>query len=168
MDSSLRLPDLGEGVAEAEIERWLVSEGDAVSEDDPLVEVVTDKATVEIPSPYAGTVTRIHAQAGDVVTVGAVLVTIGDASADRSRAAASSGARQGRSEADADEAASFDAQKRRLQDEPEPEAQSDEAPASQTRPEARAMPPVRRLARAHGVDITLVEGSGPKGRILRA
>src|SRR5918999_4312344 len=77
MDSSLRLPDLGEGVAEAEIGRWLVSEGDTVSEDDALVEVVTDKATVEIPSPYAGTVARIHAGAGEVVPVGTALVTIG-------------------------------------------------------------------------------------------
>jgi pyruvate/2-oxoglutarate dehydrogenase complex dihydrolipoamide acyltransferase (E2) component len=71
-----KLPDLGEGVAEAEIERWLVREGDEVAEDDPLVEVITDKATVEIPSPWAGAVAHIHVPAGEVVPVGTVLVTI--------------------------------------------------------------------------------------------
>ena len=75
------LPDLGEGVTEAEVERWLVKEGDDVKEDDPLVEVITDKATAEIPSPYAGIVTRIHVGEGDVAPVGAVLITIGDGKA---------------------------------------------------------------------------------------
>ena len=73
-----RLPDLGEGVAEAEIDRWLVKEGDEVAEDEPLVEVITDKATVEIPSPFAGAVKRILVAAGEVVPVGTPLVTIGE------------------------------------------------------------------------------------------
>ncbi|MDQ3660738.1 MAG: 2-oxo acid dehydrogenase subunit E2 [Actinomycetota bacterium] len=73
-----RLPDLGEGVTEAEVERWLVKEGDDVKEDDPLVEVITDKATAEIPSPYEGAVSRIHVGEGEVVAVGTVLVTIGE------------------------------------------------------------------------------------------
>jgi pyruvate dehydrogenase E2 component (dihydrolipoamide acetyltransferase) len=76
--ADFKLPDLGEGVTEAEIERWLVAEGDEVADDDPLVEVITDKATVEIPSPFSGLVTRIHVDAGEVVPVGTVLVTIGD------------------------------------------------------------------------------------------
>ena len=71
-----KLPDLGEGVTEAEIDRWLVKEGDVIAEDDPLVEVITDKATAEIPSPYEGTVTKIHVEAGAVVPVGTVLITI--------------------------------------------------------------------------------------------
>jgi pyruvate/2-oxoglutarate dehydrogenase complex dihydrolipoamide acyltransferase (E2) component len=75
--ADFKLPDLGEGVTEAEIERWLVEEGDHVTEDEPLVEVITDKATVEIPSPFSGAVARIHVQAGEVVPVGTVLVTIG-------------------------------------------------------------------------------------------
>ena len=73
-----KLPDLGEGVTEAEIDRWLVKEGQEVNEDDPLVEVITDKATAEIPSPYSGKVARLHVKEGDIVPVGTVLVTIGD------------------------------------------------------------------------------------------
>jgi pyruvate dehydrogenase E2 component (dihydrolipoamide acetyltransferase) len=78
-----KLPDLGEGVTEAEIDKWLVKEGDVVEEDDLLVEVITDKATAEIPSPFAGTVSRIYASEGDVVPVGTVLITIGDGSDER-------------------------------------------------------------------------------------
>ena len=77
-----KLPDLGEGVTEAEIDRWLVQEGQEVNEDDPLVEVITDKATAEIPSPYSGKVARLHVKEGDIVPVGTVLVTIGEAPPD--------------------------------------------------------------------------------------
>jgi 2-oxoisovalerate dehydrogenase E2 component (dihydrolipoyl transacylase) len=72
-----KLPDLGEGLTEGEIARWLVSEGQEVAEDDPLVEIQTDKTTVEIPSPAAGKVTRILVDEGKVVPVGTVLVVIG-------------------------------------------------------------------------------------------
>jgi pyruvate/2-oxoglutarate dehydrogenase complex dihydrolipoamide acyltransferase (E2) component len=72
-----KLPDLGEGLTEGEVARWLVAEGDEVAEDDPLVEIQTDKTTVEIPSPAAGPVTRILVAAGEVVPVGTVLVVIG-------------------------------------------------------------------------------------------
>ena len=77
MAYELKLPDLGEGLTEGEIARWLVSEGQDVAEDDPLVEIQTDKTTVEIPSPAAGTVTRILVEEGKVVPVGTVLVVIG-------------------------------------------------------------------------------------------
>jgi pyruvate dehydrogenase E2 component (dihydrolipoamide acetyltransferase) len=73
-----KLPDLGEGLTEGEIARWLVQEGQEIVEDDPLVEIQTDKTTVEIPSPAAGKVTRILVAAGDVVPVGTVLVVIGE------------------------------------------------------------------------------------------
>jgi pyruvate dehydrogenase E2 component (dihydrolipoamide acetyltransferase) len=73
-----RLPDLGEGLTEGEIARWLVQEGQEVAEDEPLVEIATDKTTVEIPSPAAGTVARILVGEGEVVPVGTVLVVIGD------------------------------------------------------------------------------------------
>jgi pyruvate dehydrogenase E2 component (dihydrolipoamide acetyltransferase) len=73
----LKLPDLGEGLTEGEIGRWLVSEGQEVAEDDPLVEIQTDKTTVEIPSPAAGKVTQILVEEGKVVPVGTVLVVIG-------------------------------------------------------------------------------------------
>src|SRR5439155_5566526 len=72
-----KLPDLGEGLTEGEISRWLVSEGQEIAEDDPLVEIQTDKTTVEIPSPAAGTVSRILVEEGKVVPVGTVLVVIG-------------------------------------------------------------------------------------------
>jgi pyruvate/2-oxoglutarate dehydrogenase complex dihydrolipoamide acyltransferase (E2) component len=72
-----KLPDLGEGLTEGEISRWLVSEGQEVAEDEPLVEIQTDKTTVEIPSPAAGKVTRILVEEGKVVPVGTVLVVIG-------------------------------------------------------------------------------------------
>src|SRR5690242_20929222 len=75
---TFRLPDLGEGVAEGEIARWLVEVGQEVAEDDPLVEIETDKTTVEIPSPVAGPVTQILVDAGSVVPVGTALVVIGD------------------------------------------------------------------------------------------
>jgi pyruvate/2-oxoglutarate dehydrogenase complex dihydrolipoamide acyltransferase (E2) component len=72
-----KLPDLGEGLTEGEIARWLVQEGQEIAEDDPLVEIQTDKTTVEIPSPAAGLVARILVQEGEVVPVGTVLVVIG-------------------------------------------------------------------------------------------
>jgi pyruvate dehydrogenase E2 component (dihydrolipoamide acetyltransferase) len=72
-----KLPDLGEGLTEGEVARWLVAEGQEIAEDDPLVEIQTDKTTVEIPSPAAGTVTSILVEEGKVVPVGTVLVVIG-------------------------------------------------------------------------------------------
>ena len=77
MAYEFKLPDLGEGLTEGEIARWLVSEGQDVAEDDPLVEIATDKTTVEIPSPASGTVSQILVAEGEVVPVGTVLVVIG-------------------------------------------------------------------------------------------
>src|SRR3954449_12015253 len=73
----VRLPDLGEGLTEGEVARWLVSEGQEIGEDDPLVEIQTDKTTVEIPSPASGKVSRIMVAEGETVPVGTVLVVIG-------------------------------------------------------------------------------------------
>src|SRR6185437_7178650 len=72
-----KLPDLGEGLTEGEIARWLVREGEEIAEDDPLVEIATDKTTVEIPSPAGGVVSQILVREGEVVPVGTVLVVIG-------------------------------------------------------------------------------------------
>ena len=77
MAYEFKLPDLGEGLTEGEVARWLVSEGDEVAEDQPLVEIQTDKTTVEIPSPAAGKVASILVEEGKVVAVGTVLVVIG-------------------------------------------------------------------------------------------
>src|SRR5688572_5336312 len=79
MASAFKLPDLGEGLTEGEVARWLVSEGQEIAEDDPLVEIQTDKATVEIPSPYAGTVLQILVAEGEIAPVGTELVVIGHA-----------------------------------------------------------------------------------------
>jgi pyruvate dehydrogenase E2 component (dihydrolipoamide acetyltransferase) len=78
MANAFRLPDLGEGLTEGEVARWLVSEGQEIREDDPLVEIQTDKATVDIPSPYEGTVLSILVAEGEVVPVGTELVLIGE------------------------------------------------------------------------------------------
>ena len=78
MAYEFKLPDLGEGLTEGEVARWLVSEGDEVAEDQPLVEIQTDKTTVEIPSPAAGKVAQILVEEGKVVPVGTILVVIGE------------------------------------------------------------------------------------------
>jgi pyruvate dehydrogenase E2 component (dihydrolipoamide acetyltransferase) len=156
-----KLPDLGEGVSEAEIDRWLVKEGDEIAEDDLIVEVITDKATAEIPSPFAGKVERIHVKAGDVVPVGTVLITIGDGAA-----------------TPADRPAATPTEPRVPPGPPPPPGTGPElavASAAGTAVESleqeravKAMPPVRKLARELGVDISQVHGSGPGGRIERA
>jgi pyruvate/2-oxoglutarate dehydrogenase complex dihydrolipoamide acyltransferase (E2) component len=135
-----KLPDLGEGVTEAEIDRWLVKEGQEVAEDELLVEVITDKATAEIPSPFAGVVSRLHVKEGDVVPVGTVLITIGEGGGDHP------GERVETLEAD---------------------APVESAPGGDTGEAVKAMPPVRKLARELGVDLTQVAGSGPGDRITR-
>src|SRR5256885_14193659 len=71
-----RLPDIGEGIAEGEVVRWLVKEGDVLQEDQPMVEIMTDKATVEIPTPRAGRVAKLMFAEGQVCPVGKVLITI--------------------------------------------------------------------------------------------
>jgi pyruvate/2-oxoglutarate dehydrogenase complex dihydrolipoamide acyltransferase (E2) component len=133
-----KLPDLGEGLTEGEVARWLVAEGDVVSEDDPLVEIQTDKATVEVPSPYAGTVLRILVAEGEVAPVGAVLVVVGDAG----EVVPEAGGEQ--------EAA-------RTVDRPPAGATSDGRVA--------ATPLVRKIAGDLGVDLGSVTGSGPQGRV---
>jgi pyruvate dehydrogenase E2 component (dihydrolipoamide acetyltransferase) len=149
------LPDLGEGLTEAEIRQVLVREGDVVREDAPLLEVETDKATVEIPSPMAGRVERIHVQPGQTVKVGQVLVEFGDA-----------GAPAGKQAADTLDPA------RTLAPEPKTviadgrarQAPAAEAPARREGP-VPATPSTRRLARELGVDLQAVRGSGPGGRV---
>ena len=160
-----KLPDLGEGVTEAEIDRWLVKEGDTVVEDDSLVELITDKATAEIPSPYAGTVTKIHHQAGEVVPVGSILITIGDAGAVPAPPAAPTQAKK---------TAPSEVQKAAeqvLQEvaavEPVRSGNGSRSPRRPAERKVKAMPPVRKLARDLGVDIQVLAGSGPGGRVLR-
>ena len=145
MAYEFKLPDLGEGLTEGEIARWLVEEGEEIAEDDPLLEVQTDKATVEIPSPAGGVVSRILVQEGDVVPVGTVLVVIGD------------GAEPVREEP---------AQPRA--DPAEPAASPGQSPSRVQTGRVRATPLVRRLAQELGVALQSVEGTGPQGRVTEA
>jgi pyruvate dehydrogenase E2 component (dihydrolipoyllysine-residue acetyltransferase) len=136
------LPDLGEGLIEAEIRVVLVREGDVVKEDSPLLEVETDKAQVEIPSPFAGRVEKIHVAPGQTVKVGQPLVSFADGGgvAPPTRSAPAAVARA------------------------EPAAEPAMAPRTDGGPVAAA-PSTRRLARELGVNLQAVRGSGPGGRI---
>jgi pyruvate dehydrogenase E2 component (dihydrolipoyllysine-residue acetyltransferase) len=136
-----KLPDLGEGLTEGEIARWLVSEGQEIAEDEPLVEIQTDKTTVEIPSPAAGVVARILAAEGDVVPVGQVIVVIGG---DGAVAPA-----QGTAAA-----------------EPEPRPTPSVSGSQPQSPgKVRATPLVRRVAQELGVNLESLQGTGPQGRV---
>jgi len=140
MAYEFKLPDLGEGLTEGEVARWLVQEGQEIAEDDPLVEVQTDKATVEIPSPASGKVARILVAEGEVVAVGTVLVVIGDDDG--------AGPARGAPEV----------KKLGL-------AEAPPAPARPKGAPVRATPLVRRIAAELGVDLAGVAGSGPQGRV---
>jgi pyruvate dehydrogenase E2 component (dihydrolipoamide acetyltransferase) len=168
------LPDLGEGLTEAEIVKVLVREGDVIAEDTPLLEVETDKATVEIPSPMSGRVDKIHVEPQQTVKVGQVLVTFADAGA---TAASKPSGKQAADTLDPTRSLA-----------PEPQTTVQNARARQVAPArpageavaARptlaeaptrsgpvpATPSTRRLARELGVDLRTVRGPGPGGRVL--
>ena len=135
-----KLPDLGEGLTEGEIARWLVAEGQEIAEDDPLVEIQTDKTTVEIPSPAAGTVTSILVAEGEVVPVGTVLVVIGTDGGGTPAVAPKPESR------------------------PERELVLEQHKLPTDR--VQATPLVRRLAAELGVELRSLSGTGPNGRIV--
>jgi len=151
---TFNLPDLGEGLTEAEIVAVLVHEGDVIREDAPLLEVETDKAQVEIPSPMGGRVEKIHVEPGQTVKVGAPLVTFGDGAVEPAATAAPS-----RSTAAAPAAAA----PTRAPAAPPPAVA---APAVRADGPAAATPATRRLARELSVDLKAVRGTGPGGRVL--
>lgn len=152
----IRVPDIGEGIAETEIAEWLVAPGDLVAEDQPLVAVMTDKATVEIPSPVAGRVLALAAAAGATLAVGAELVRLEVAGAGNPAGAVPTE----EPSAPAPAAPSAPA----VAPPPAPVG----APVASA-PDARplAAPSVRALARERGIDLRHVPGTGPQGRILR-
>ncbi|WP_424013936.1 2-oxo acid dehydrogenase subunit E2 [Halorubrum xinjiangense] len=161
-----KLPDVGEGVAEGELVSWLVAPGDRVEEDQPVAEVETDKALVEVPSSYDGTVEELFVEEGEMVPVGDVIISFRvDEDGDAGAAADDSGTD---TESASDSAAG---------DEPEPEpgATADEGDAESVESEPDtpagrtfAPPSARRLARELGVDVAAVDGSGPGGRVSEA
>ena len=148
-----KLPDLGEGTVEAEIVEWYVKPGDVVEEEDLMVDVMTDKANVEIPAPVSGTVARTSGEPGDMVAVGAELIAF---------------------EMDGEgigEAAELVPREKVAHD--EAAAQADpigvprEASLEPATEKIAASPAIRRRAMEAGVDLAAVPGSGPRGRILR-
>ena len=151
MPIELKLPDVGEGIAEGEVVRWLVDEGAQVKEDDPLVEILTDKANVEIPSPVAGIVVKILAQPGQIVKVGEPLALIEPAA--------------GQAAATHHATASSDLPTTTSRDAMEPEQGSSPKRADVPGGDVLATPVVRKLAKDLGVELGKVPGSGPGGRI---
>jgi len=162
-----RLPDLGEGIHEGQVVRVLVKEGDRVEEYQPLFEVETDKAAVEIPSPKAGLIARLYVEPGQIVRVGDVMVVIDETPTGAAASAAARGAaRAGAPAAPAVEAAAQPVGERRPQKPAGAAALARVGPTRRDGPVAAA-PAVRRLARELGVDLNQVPGSGPGGRVLR-
>ena len=144
MPHRFHLPDIGEGLEDAEVVEWLVAPGEVVVRDQPLVEVLTDKASSELPSPVAGTILRLGASEGERIRVGALLIEIDDGSVDGATGA--------------------------LDPEMPPvdEGVATADPPTPDRPttgRAKAAPATRRLAIESGVDLATVTGSGPGGRI---
>ena len=141
MPYQFRLPDIGEGIVEGEVVRWLVRIGDEIEEDQPMVEVMTDKATVEIPSPVKGRVVKQGGNEGDVVQVGSVLVVI----------------ETGKDEAESPPVHTA------------PHTPTRRPPVRRRRKTARvlATPAIRRLAKQMKIDLEGVKGTGPGGRITR-
>jgi pyruvate dehydrogenase E2 component (dihydrolipoamide acetyltransferase) len=155
MATEFLLPDIGEGLAEAEIVRWLVAEGDTVVIDQPIVEIETDKALMEIPTPYAGIVVSHGAPEGTVLDVGQVLVTI----------QTDSEPVEGATQLDVPEPApivgtiSSDAVELTPRDAPHVRVAASSG--------IEALPIVRKLADELGVDLSSVKGTGADGRITR-
>ncbi|KAB2374840.1 dihydrolipoamide acetyltransferase family protein [Actinomadura montaniterrae] len=171
-----RLPDLGEGLTEAEVLEWKVAVGDTVEVDQVVVEVETAKAAVEVPVPFAGTVLKLHAGPGAVLGVGEPLIEVGDAGA--ASASEDPAAARYREEEQAGSGnvligygtgGASGTSRRRGRTRPAEKAAGDAVTAA-ARPKLapRVISPlVRRIAREHGVDIAAVTPTGPRGVILR-
>ncbi|WP_163992981.1 dihydrolipoamide acetyltransferase family protein [Pyxidicoccus caerfyrddinensis] len=145
-----KLPDLGEGVMEGELVKWHVKEGDPVKEDQVLAEVMTDKATVTVPTPKAGRVVKTHGKEGDMAKVHQLLVTLEIEGAAPAQAAGHGAAAPAPAAATAAPVAAATAA----------------APAPTTK--VLATPVTRRMAREHGLDLATIAGSGPQGRVTKA
>jgi 2-oxoisovalerate dehydrogenase E2 component (dihydrolipoyl transacylase) len=163
---AFKMPDIGEGVVEGEVVEWMVAVGDTVKEDDPILSVMTDKATVEIPSPVDGTVTKVVGEAGDILPVGVVCIEFevdgaGNASASEEAPAKKAAPEPKKEAAPAPAAPSTPA--------PAPAAAPAAAPVARAPgTKALASPAVRQRAREANISLDHVAGSGPGGRISHA
>ncbi|GAA4477050.1 dihydrolipoamide acetyltransferase family protein [Enteractinococcus fodinae] len=183
------LPDLGEGLTEAELVNWLVAEGDEIVVDQAVAEVETAKALVEVPSPYGGTVLTLHGQPGDTLIVGSPLITIGDPADEASQPSEQAGALDYREEERAGITAAEEpadgasgnvligygttggTSSRRTRTSKRLATASQNGskqPTPSTTAPRVISPLVRQLAKRHGIDIGQLTGSGPQGIILRA
>lgn len=160
-----RLPDLGEGVHEGQIVNVLVKEGESIQEFAPMLEVETDKAAVEIPSPRTGRVAKINVQPGQQVKVGDVMLVIEEAAGATASAPAPAAPAPAAAPARASAPSPAAAAPRAASPAAPPAAPA--APAARRDGPVPAAPVVRKLAREKGIDINLVPGSGPNGRITR-
>ncbi len=151
MALKFKLPDIGEGIAEGEIVQWLVKAGDTVAEDQPLVEVMTDKVTAEIPSPVSGVIKETFGAAGEVIKVGAVIAVIETADA-------APAAKETKQTVEAAAPALTNGSSKATPPRPAIAPQ-------RTGGKVLAAPATRKLARELGVDLALISGSGPRGRV---
>ena len=164
---AFKLPDIGEGVVEGEVVEWMVSVGDTVKEDDPILSVMTDKATVEIPSPVDGKVTTIIGEPGDIIPVGEVCIEFEVDGAGNASASTEETETKPEPIAEPEPAKEVPKPKPVVEQTPEPVASS--APVARAAgTKALASPAVRQRAREANIDLQIVAGSGPGGRISHA
>lgn len=173
----LKLPELGEGVHEGELISWKVKVGDTVKDDQPICEIMTDKATVELPSPFHGKVTALNAKEGEVVHVNQVILTYEGAAASATKgagapAASAAAPAPAAAKAPASSAASSVAtvasRGGSASAAPEPSGEGLRSSAMSAAPaHVLAAPSTRRYAREQGVELATVSGSGPHGRVMR-
>ena len=159
----VKLPDVGEGIAEAELVEWHVAVGDVITEDQPIADVMTDKATVELPSPVGGTIAKLGAEAGDVVAIGSDLVWIdtdGDtvATAPAIEPVNEQASEQPQVEAPHPPGATATGE--------QPQRDAPPAAPRERAGDALAAPAVRRRAADLGIELASLAGTGPDGRIV--
>ncbi|CAM2839733.1 MULTISPECIES: dihydrolipoamide acetyltransferase family protein [Staphylococcus] len=151
----IKMPKLGESVHEGTIEQWLVNEGDQIEEYDPLCEVITDKVTAEVPSSYTGTITKIIAQAGETIEVGAVICEMEVANHDADSSVSTSSEQQ---EASGTTEAVHA---------PQSVTSNQDKAGTKVKNNGRFSPVVFRLASEHNIDLANVEGTGFEGRVTK-
>ena len=166
---TMKLPDVGEGVAEAELVEWLVAVGDEVTADSPIAEVLTDKATVEISAPVAGTVSALHGEPGDVLAVGSDFVEIEttDGATAPEPSPAEPSPKPSPEPPPEPSIAPVDStpEPAETDDRPDDSSPSPRPPSSR---QPTAAPAVRARAEELGIDLATVAGTGPDGRVVHA